>query len=80
MDSTTYGEGNIDVVSSMFYAARNGARVWATLDQHYSFAHELPIFVSLEIGPGRSYDSESLFQLYTINSIERGAQGHATYD
>jgi hypothetical protein len=64
----------------MFYGAANGPKVWANLDQHYSFAYRLPIFISSEIGLGRSFNSEPLFQFYTINSIERGAQGYATYD
>ncbi|MCC7174105.1 MAG: hypothetical protein IT159_02830 [Bryobacterales bacterium] len=80
VDATTYGEGNIDVVSSMFYGAGNGPKVWANLDQHYSFAYRLPIFISSEIGLGRNFNTEALFQLYAINSIERGAQGYATYD
>jgi hypothetical protein len=80
VDSTTYGEGNIDVASSMFYGPGNGPKAWANLDQHYNFAYELPIFISSEIGLGRSFGSEVLFQQYVINSIERGAQGYASYD
>ena len=80
VDSTTYGEGNIDVASSMFYGPGNGPKAWANLDQHYNFAYELPIFISSEIGLGRSFGSEALFQHYVINSIERGAQGYASYD
>ncbi len=80
VDATTYAEGNIDVVSSMFYGASTGPKVWANLDQHYNFAYRLPIFISSEIGLGRSFNTEPLFQLYAINSIERGAQGYATYD
>jgi hypothetical protein len=80
VDSTTYGEGNIDVVSSMFYGATKGLRVWPNLDQHYNFAYELPIFISSEIGFGRNFNPAVVFQQYVINSIERGAQGYATYD
>jgi hypothetical protein len=78
VDATTYGEGNIDVVSSMFYFTSPGPKIWDNLDQHYRFAYRLPIFVSSEIGLWTG--CEALFQLYAINSIERGAQGYATYD
>ncbi len=80
VDATTYGEGNIDVVSSMFYGAETGPKIWANLDQHYNFAYEIPIFISSEIGLGRRFNSVGLFRLYAVNSIERGAQGYATYD
>ena len=80
VDVTTYGEGNIDVVSSMFYGPNNGPKVWANLDQHYNFAYELPIFISSEIGLGSRFGAEALFQQYVINSLERGAQGYASYD
>ncbi|MGQ9632926.1 MAG: beta-galactosidase [Bryobacteraceae bacterium] len=80
VDVTTYGEGNIDVVSSMFYGPNNGPKVWANLDQHYNFAYEVPIFISSEIGLGSRFGSEALFQQYVINSLERGAQGYASYD
>jgi len=80
VDVTTYGEGNIDVASSMFYGPNNGPKAWANLDQHYNFAYELPIFISSEIGLGRSFGAEALFQQYVINSLERGAQGYASYD
>lgn len=80
VDVTTYGEGNIDVASTMFYGPNNGPKAWANLDKHYLFAYKLPIFISSEIGLGRSFGSEALFQQYVINSLERGAQGYASYD
>jgi len=82
VDVTTYGEGNIDVASSMFYGPELGPKIWANLDQHYNFPYELPIFISSEIGLGITFApaTSALFQLYTVNIIERGAQGYSSYD
>jgi hypothetical protein len=78
VDVTTYGEGNIDAISSNFYLPVKGPKVWANLDQHYNVAYELPIFLTAEIGLGRTWPAVQ-FQQYVINCIERGAQGFSSY-
>ena len=79
VDVTTYGEGNLDVASPMFYGAVRGPNIFKNLDEHYDVAFKLPILISSEIGLGRG-SPFSQFQQYVINCLERGAQGYTAYD
>jgi len=79
VDSTTYGEGNIDVVGIMFYGREAGDRIWPNLDQHYDYVYQLPILVPPEIGTGKPWGTKADFQEYAISAIERGAQGYSAY-
>jgi hypothetical protein len=74
-DSTLYGEGNIDVIGSMLYR-RQAMLMWPNLDQHYSYAYQLPILIPSEIGL-RAQDVQ--FQNNLISTLERGAQGLAIW-
>lgn len=80
VDATTYGEGNIDVASPMFYGTATGPKIWRNLDQHYDYVYHLPIFISSEIGLGRGWGPKVQFQQYVIDSLARGAQGYSSYD
>jgi hypothetical protein len=75
VDSTTYGEGNIDVIAPMFHRPI-GAQIWANLDAHYNFLYQPPILIPSEIGNARSLE---MSQQYIINTLERGAQGYAVW-
>lgn len=76
VDSTTFGEGNLDVIGTMFYGSAD--RLWSNLDQHYDYLYHLPIFVSAEIGIGK-WGSNAHFQECAIEILERGGQGYAAY-
>ena len=79
VDASTYGDGNIDVVGTMFYG-KHGLKIWPNLDKHYkNFVDNLPILVPSEIGLGPKWGPRVQFQTNAINTIERGGQGYAAY-
>ena len=79
VDSTIYGEGNIDVIGVMFYGRDAGEKIWPNLDQHYDYVYKLPILVPPEIGAGKPWGTKVHFQEHAIRAIERGAQGYSAY-
>ena len=82
-DATTFRDSKIDAIATMFYWA-NGSNVWKNLDQvyrindHYSYATQLPILLSTEIGI-RNLNTWPYTQEYMINFLERGSQGFAVF-
>jgi len=76
VDSTTFGEGNIDVIGTMFYGWTD--KLWRNLDQHYDYLYNLPILVPSEVGIGPC-GSKTHFQECVIQILERGGQGYAAY-
>lgn len=78
VDATTYGEGNIDVVGSMFYG-REAASIWENIDQHYDYIYNLPILIPSEIGLGPNWGQTAVAQQFVIDTIKRGAQGFCMY-
>jgi len=79
VDASIYGDGNIDVIGTMFYG-HHGLKIWPNLDRQYkTYVHELPILVPSEIGLGPRWGPQVQFQTYVINAIERGAQGYSAY-
>jgi hypothetical protein len=62
VDSTTYGEANLDVIGTMFYH-KHGEEIWPNLDQHYDYLYDLPTLVSSEIGIGH-WGPKAQFQEY----------------
>ena len=85
-DHTVYALGNLDVIGSMFY--RDEARaVWPKMDAFYpDYLYSLPLLLPSEIGIGGQGPhteivggSKVIFQEYTINALERGANGYSAY-
>lgn len=78
-DITTYGEGNVDAIGTMFYD-KDCDPVWENLDRHYDCTCSLPIFIPSEIGLGiHSTNSYVLSQHFLIKTLARGAQGFDIY-
>lgn len=78
-DASTYGQGNIDVVGTMFYE-HDYDDIWTNLDSHYNYVYDLPLLIPSEIGLGIwGTESYVLAQHYLVNTLKRGAQGYDFY-
>lgn len=78
-DITTYGEGNVDAIGTMFYDM-DCEPVWENIDRHYNCTCSLPIFIPSEIGLGiHATNSYVLSQHFLIKTLARGAQGFDIY-
>ena len=79
VDYSIYGDGNIDVIGTMFYGHR-GRNIWTNLDRRYkSYVYDLPILIPSEIGLGGRWGPRVQFQTNAIKTIERGGQGYVAY-
>ncbi len=79
VDSSIYGDANLDVIGTMFYH-RLGQQIWPNLDRQYgTYVFRLPILVPSEIGLGPKWGPRVQFQEYAIEALERGAQGYSAY-
>jgi len=78
-DASTYGQGNIDAVGTMFYE-HDYDDIWTNLDSHYNYVYDLPLLIPSEIGLG-IWGTESfvLAQHYLVNTLIRGGQGYDFY-
>ena len=77
-DASIYGDGNIDVVGTMFYG-RDKEAIWENLDQRYDYIYRLPILIPSEIGLGPRWGQTAVAQKYVLDTLRRGAQGFSLY-
>ena len=77
--SSTYREGNLDVIGTMFYR-QMGDRIWHNLDMEYlDYTFDLPILIPSEIGIGRKGVPRTWGLINILRTIERGGMGYAVY-
>lgn len=77
--ASTYGDGNLDVIGTMFYRGW-GYRAFLGLDKRYnnSYPYRLPILIPSEIGIGQ-FNPPVYFRHFVLHSLERAAQGFGVY-
>lgn len=77
--ASTYADGNLDVIGTMFYKGW-GYKAILGLDHRYnnSYNYQLPILIPSEIGIGR-FNSPVWFRHFIAHTLERAAQGFGVY-
>lgn len=77
--ASTYADGNLDVIGSMFYREW-GEKAFLGIDRRYSnsYQYKLPILIPSEIGIGQ-FNSSLYFRRFVVQSLERAAQGLGVY-
>lgn len=77
--ASTYVDGNLDAIGTMFYK-RRGYDAMLGLDKCYgnSFNYQLPIFIPSEIGIGQ-FNSSVYFRHFVVHTLERAGQGFGVY-